>query len=290
MYIIISRFFICSILLLMVEAFWRITHPVFNYSEKAMNNEDLKFYAYKFNSIMYQDSNFVGIFIVTMFFFLLYIDHKTGKRSFKTLFLLLVLCFLTASRASIVALLVFWVIFRFNLIIRSMRKGQRIYMYLVSINILALAALLVFTLFAKDGSFVSKFYIIEKTFDFYKNASVTNILFGVGFGNTVQYFGIGAHNFIIAFLIESGVVGLLFLSIFWIQILRKSSFEALVVMVPFLINGMSLAGHAVSYLYVMYGLIYIISSRPQNGFVLISKFLRQRRISKNLSVKSVSNF
>jgi hypothetical protein len=170
-----------------------------------------------------------------------------------------------------------------------MKKTTRVYMYLLCANVVILAVLIIMALFAKDPSFLTKFLIIEKTFDFYRNADLRHILFGVGFGNTVNYFNMGAHNFIVTYLVESGICGLLLLCILWIGILRKTRFEAAIVMVPFLINSMSLAGHAISYLYAIFGIIYILANRKPDIQMQLNS-LGINKIFRFVQLKSSNEF
>lgn len=98
-----------SIPLLVFEAYYRITHPKFEMANGLdyRDKEDLLFYAYKFNSIMYQDSNFVGIFLVALFFFALYLYKEHLLKLRLEMFILFPLIILTLSRAAIVSTIFF---------------------------------------------------------------------------------------------------------------------------------------------------------------------------------------
>jgi len=249
-----------SIPLLLCEAYYRITHPVFFVDFAAMGREYLAFYYFKINSIMYQDSNFVGLFILSLFFFLLYLKQFTFKKYYISFSLLIILIFATISRASILSLVLFSFLYIFK---------QKIYKYKITILIFSiLFSFLLFPILLKyktiDDSFYSKFEIFYRTFEYILNANFVYLLFGVGFGNAVYVLDIGAHNFFVTYLVESGVIGLILIVIFWSYILYKTKFKAGIVMFPFLFNSMSLTSGAIPYLYAMFAVILALESRRNN--------------------------
>lgn len=246
-----------SIPLLIYEAYYRITNPVFFVDFAEKGQENLAFYYFKINSIMYQDSNFVGLFIVSLFFFLFYLKKNTNKKYFILITLLIILIFTTISRASILALVLFVILYPFR---------QKIYKYRIFIFIFSIIS--TFTLFpflleyrTIDDSFSTKFGIFDKTIEYISNANFINLLFGVGFGNAVEVLDIGAHNFFVTYLVESGLIGLLLVIIFWTYLLHKTKYKIGIVMFPFLLNGMSVASGAIPYLYAMFAIILVLESR-----------------------------
>lgn len=170
----------------------------------------------------------------------------------KTLFLLSILNFLTFSRASILTLVLFYVLIGLSTL------GKRIFF---TTCLMFIGFFYIGNYVISDGSFMSKIYIVDQTWSFLKSTSLTNVLFGIGFGNTFQYLGIGAHNFVITYLLESGLIGLTFIFLLWWKILRYTKFRAAVIMVPFLVNGMSLASHAIPYLYCVFAIVYTLEKK-----------------------------
>jgi hypothetical protein len=126
--------------------------------------------------------------------------------------------------------------------------------FIISIILLVIA----FILLGSDSSFQSKFHILNLFLDFIKTSNIIDFLFGIGFGNTVSYLGIGAHNFIVAHFVESGLIGFLLLVTFYTSIIFISKNKILIVLLPFLLTGMSLAGHAIPYLYTIFVLIILL--------------------------------
>jgi hypothetical protein len=242
-----------SLPLVVFEAYYRLSNPKFilesgfDYRDK----EDILFYAYKLNSIMYQDSNFVGIFLVALFFFAFYLWKEHLIKLKIEMILLFFLIILTISRAAIVST-IFFLLF-FYLWYKS-SKFTKLMVFIISIILLVIA----FILLGSDSSFQSKFHILNLFLDFIKTSNIIDFLFGIGFGNTVSYLGIGAHNFIVAHFVESGLIGFLLLVTFYTSIIFISKNKILIVLLPFLLTGMSLAGHAIPYLYTIFVLIILL--------------------------------
>lgn len=248
-----------SLPLLIIESIYRIINPPVEKIDLLVNagREDIMFYIYKFNSIMYQDSNFVGLFILSLFFFLLYLKQYTCKKYYLSFFILTILLFATISRASIFSIVVFSFLYVFRQIIYENRK----LIFFVSLILAFILFPILFEYRMIDDSFSTKFEIIDKTIEYLSKASLTNLLFGVGFGNAVEVLDMGAHNFFVIYLVESGFIGLILIVILWTYILLKTKYKAGIVMFPFLLNGLSLATGAIPYLYVMFALILVLESR-----------------------------
>lgn len=248
-----------SIPLLIIEAGYRLTHPQTVISDTLVDRgaDDLVFYAYKFNSIMYQDSNFVAMFILTIFFFWVYLNNYLEKKSYIISFILISLLLSTISRAVILTLPLFLIFYKYR---RYFYKYRMILIFL-GLPLLPIAYYRLSKLSAIDGSFSSKFYILEKTVHYFASTTWTNRLFGVGFGNSLKAIGIGAHNFFITNLVEGGLIGLILVIIFWSYLVLKSKYKVGVVMFPFLFAGLSFASLAIPYLYVIFALILELERR-----------------------------
>lgn len=107
----------------------------------------------------------------------------------------------------------------------------------------------VLTRFANDISFMSKFRIISYALDYISSASIGNILFGLGIGNAVDAIGIGAHNLLVTYFIESGLIGLMLFLILVTIIIYYLRLGACVVVMPFIIASMSLGTTAIPYFF-----------------------------------------
>ncbi len=238
-----------SIVLLLVELGWRFTHPAL---------EQPSFYKFKFNSIMYLDSNFVAVFAMCLFFLALYLHENHNVELKKEMIALLILIVLTFSRASILVVAACTILFTK----RIPRKWKQM---IVVVGCVAAAVLL--RIMLNDDSNQMRFYIVQVAIDFYANQStLAQKLFGIGFGQTQNYIGYGPHLLFITYLLEAGLVGLILLIGYWFVLLKRSRYKAGYVMIPFLIVGFSMAPHFIPYQYCAYAVIMVLESKVEcNG-------------------------
>jgi len=248
-----------SIPLLIFEAYHRLMNPVFFVDFKALGREDLEFYYYKINSIMYEDSNFVGLYILALFCFSYFLAEQKSKSYRGEKIILIILCLLTLSRASIATILLTPVLYSLRHHIYKLRYTIMIMAPIVIVGIFALLN----NYASLDDSFSSKFEIINLAYSQLKSAPYREILFGIGIGNSVNVIGIGPHNIIVLVLLETGAVGLILFTATWLSILIRTDYKASIVIFPIMTNGMSLAGHFIPYVYAMLAVFIVFSDRPK---------------------------
>lgn len=256
------KFIYFSLPLLIFEVFYRYANPIGAEVFIKDNREDIIFYIYKYNSIMYLDSNFVGLFTISLFFFLLYLNTLDKRKS--NLFIVLILALLTVltlSRASIISLFLFSTIFPF----RKFIYKNRYIIYIAIMVLISLLAPFLLEFRSIDDSFSSKFTIFEKALSYMREAPIINLFFGVGFGNAVEVLNIGAHNFIVTYLVESGFIGLFLIALLWVIILLKTKLKAGIIMFPFLFNGLSLSTGSIPYLYAIFAIMLVIETRKNKN-------------------------
>ena len=273
-------FILFTILLLTVEAVWRLSHPVdliqiaqnrakfreteqlFLQSEKGAsglilngNGETEKnlFYAFKFSSIMFQDSNFVGTYGLIAFFFYLFLWREKLVVSSIPLYFLALLILLTLSRSAIITIPLTL------LLINVTKKNSSIIYKVLFLLMLLIGSIFLFQKVATDESFLSKFRIFELASRHLNRVSLIDLINGVGFGNTVNYLGIGAHNLFLSHLIESGIIGLTLFLIVNMMFINGSDRKSLYLTIPLFISGMSLSGHALTFYYTCLAIIYLLS-------------------------------
>jgi wzy len=277
-----SKYFIWfTILLLVVEAAWRLTHPIFvieGTDKDYRNMEGMLFYAFKFSSIMFKDSNFVGTYGLVAFFYYYYLRKKKYVKSMMPLIILFILISLTLSRSAIITVLLTIVILYFLSIKIKLHHIILGIVLIISVVFIALPQI------ETDGSFLSKFDILELTWRHLQECSFGQFLFGVGFGNTVEHIGIGAHNLLVTHLIESGIIGLLFFLIVNFSLINKTKRYSLYLTIPLFISGMSLAGHAISYYYACLALIYVIE-RNERKDISTNTDLQCREVCRKSTAK-----
>ncbi|QXM06681.1 hypothetical protein [Crassaminicella indica] len=257
-----NRFINWSLMLLIIECFYRLSNPNSSYisAVKAQGNSQYIFYAYKFNSIMYNDSNFVAIFILCVFFFTLYLNKYHNVKYRFQLASLFILCILTLGRASITSLVFCLLLFQ---IIDKMKK-YRINYLIVSMFIIMViigGIVLGYFSFSQDSSFISKFQILYLAFKNVNSWGVKDLLLGVGFNNAPKILNISAHNFLLVYFFESGVIGLSLILFLIYVITIKTNYRGLYIILPFLISGMSFAPYAIPYFYAILGAIYVLENR-----------------------------
>jgi hypothetical protein len=207
------------------------------------------FYAYKLNSLMYPDSNFVGLFIVVLFFLACYVsqyDQDSWALKESALF---ILALLTLSRGTIATILIVYVLWRL--------RRCRVF-YIVVVAMVAMGVYAAIQIATLDQSFAVRFLVAQLYLEHLTTADWNLVLFGVGFGRTADYIGIGGHNVFVTLLMESGVVGLFLMLGFWGYLVKFSRYAALIVLTPFLINSQTLMSHAAPYLYVSIAIVALL--------------------------------
>lgn len=256
-----------SILLLSAEAIWRLTHPQWVLDNGVLiTEEDISIYPFKVSSFMFQDSNFVGTYSATMFFFCNYLKDVSRRRIrfYKVMFG--VLSVLTMSRAAILGILLVVLIRYF------FKKMKTNFLFIIGIGLpfFILFLIYLFQVVANDDSFLSKFFILEQALAYWKSADWNHCLFGVGFANAKYYLGIGSHNLLVTYLVDAGIIGLLLMVGFQIYYLIQTKGQGWDVILVFFIIGMSLAGHGVPFYYAQLATIMLCSLKSCNNESKIS--------------------
>ncbi len=245
-----KRMMIFSVALLCIESLYRIMNPV------SFNNPTEEFYSYKINSIMYQDSNFVGVFIVYLYFLALYLDNKYNDNNKIIRIFLTILCILTFSRSAIITLL--------GLTLFIDKRINRILKIFIILFFSFFVGYLIYKYIINDASFISKLYILKNGFNlFFNNFKFGQQLFGIGLGNTKYYLGIGSHNYIITYLLETGTIGLILQLLLLFNLIKTTNKKVLYVLVPFFIMGFSCVPHFIPYIYCGCSIIYSMEKQEQ---------------------------
>lgn len=252
----IARAFVTiSLCVATVEAVWRLAHPDIGFLEDASQHrediEDIAFYAYKFNSLMYLDSNFVGLQLALLFAFLLGLSAE-GVRAprfyFAWTFLLTVLTLSRASVGTVIVLASVSVFLRYR---RAVLVQIAVLVGVVILGVLAAKAI------GEDASFLSKFEILHRFADFEKRASWSDIMFGVGAGKAVGVLNIGAHNIVVTYVVELGVVVSIIVLSYWLLMAFAVQSSGYLV-IAWLINGFSLTSLVIPYMYASGALLMLL--------------------------------
>ena len=94
---------------------------------------------------------------------------------------------------------------------------------------------------------------------------------GIGFGNTVHYLGIAAHNIFLTYLIESGIVGFVLFLITNLMFIKGSNRKSLYLTIPLFISGMSLSGHVLTFYYACMVILYFLSRNPSDEHLKVEE-------------------
>lgn len=243
-----------SLPLLFFEAYYRITNPIYNAGNNIdYRDTDTPFYAYKLNSILNQDSNYVSVLILILLLYCIFLSkfYKNGLTLFKIIFSILLI--ITISRAAILVL----ILTVFYLSVRHLLKFRIIKIILLLIVILLIYNFVQFAI--NDLSTQIKIASIFKSYSQVIEANAITKLIGVGIGNSAAILGgVSAHNIIEALILEQGLLGFMLFIFVQIKIDQLSNGTTRIIMIPFLFLSMSFFVYAITYYYAILALTCLI--------------------------------
>lgn len=219
-----------NMLLLIVELFYRIMLSI------KYNGITFQYYSYKFESLIYPDSNFVGLHILSLYFFIkIYAKHYNLKYEKLYYILSIALLIFAFSRTA-------YLIFIFYLIIKIISKYKKsIFRFFITIIFLSIIIIVSFDVISDildDGSFKTKLYIFNEFMNiFFLNISIFTILFGVGAGNLVDIIGRESHN-LFGLIFEMGFIWLIVYIYTLYILIGKISKNAFLFLLPIIISGL----------------------------------------------------
>lgn len=214
--------------LYVAEAIYRILNPIVKTSMLEKQDESLMFYQYKYNSIMFVDSNFVAFSLISLLFI---VDSFFHKEKIKKFFIvaICVLIALTFSRAAYISLVAY-------LFIKHATRSQKIYLFIL----MAILASFVLPLILSDGSYLSKLDIIDSFLIYFEQADVIMLLFGAGIGRAIDFLHIGAHNIFVLLNVEFGFIAFLWYCAFVSFNIYKSKYKTVPYWIAINLCGFSL--------------------------------------------------
>lgn len=256
----LSRKFIrLSILILIVECIYRFLHPNLSMQSKLIesNGEGSMhlFYVFKTNSLMFLDSNFVGLLIICVFFYCYYLFYYKKLNYFFEMLCLFILNILTLSRASILTMIL--VLLGIKLYQLSNNKPiVRLFLYFFIFMCVFSIPFILFLIGNLDVSFLERLTVITDSFEVFSD-NIFLFLLGDGCNSAVKYVGRGAHVFIFTMIYGGGAISLLLFLFQCICFYFDTNKRAILIILPFFICGLSL-GDLMSFFYVPIALIYSI--------------------------------
>lgn len=204
-------------------------------------------YRYKFGGLMYSESNATGIHILIWLFFTLWWARGLWRRGLlsggrdRACYIGMALCWLvllglTLSRAC-------WIAAFVGLLYFCMPVKSHKYIW-SSLGVCLLVCAVGFVAFIYplvryDASFISKFQIWYAFLDYWRQASWPEMLFGIGLTRSTMEMGVYAHNYVLVFLVETGVIGCLLMLGLFGRMLFDSRGDGFYLLLPFAIATMS---------------------------------------------------
>lgn len=244
--------------LLFFDGAWRIAHPDLANVDK-LESLGVGFQIYKSNSLMYADSNFVGVQCVMFVSAFLYMFKDSTLVGLKKVFFYFIFAafaaatFLTFSRSAYLGVALTFLMYFFC------RSGKLFVVFMLSSPVFfGVAAYFMVDYFSADVSFGSKFKILHLALDYLDKSTLVDFIFGVGLGNAESVIGMGAHNVFVSLFIEAGVIGLALFLIANVIFLLKLRRYFFVVCFPFLFSSASLGSTAIPYFYTLSAVCILI--------------------------------
>lgn len=230
-----------SIFILILELTYRIINPIY-IEDILLAKKDLFIYPYKRNSIMFVDSNYTAILILTLIS-LFHLNLIKIKKYKYTYVLLIILLLLTFSRSAILVYILVCIIQKLNQSIsfNKYKNFNRMIVFLTCISLLFFIILLFDKQNITDGSFQSKFKLLSLMLEISNKKGIVFFLFGGGIGNSHNLIGMGAHNILVLLYFEYGIIFSIFLiSILLFSIIKEKN-NLYIFWIIFFVNGMSLS-------------------------------------------------
>lgn len=253
---VVAKMTVFTVIVLIWDCINRFTHVLNKFSGV------LAFYNYKFNSIMFVDSNWAGFIGMCLFATLIYLrDSDFFYKKGYILFVFLLVC-LTISRAAIVCCILVLILSKF---MRSKKKIQIAFVF--GIPTLIISIFLVFTKLT-DGSFLTKLEIIDGMLYYFKNFPEL-LLFGNGIGscglneNSFMFNGCWfvIHAYFAQKIVDIGLMGFFLELLFFFLCIICTRGKYLYLLMPFLFCGFSMCPLLLPYYYIETALVFCIENK-----------------------------
>lgn len=217
----------------------------------------INFYNYK-HGWFYFDSNFTGLVIALFLMFAVFLkkNKKYYLSQFK-FFVLFLLLLSTFSRASIFSFIVSYLVLkyagRYMVGFASILLILFIYIFYNMVNRYISGESFV----EIDGSFNSKFYLINLAIENYDKLDLTSKLFGIGLANFSYYADIFAHNMLVTLVYEFGIIGTSLFLLFLYGMYIRIGKDVLYLYIPLLIGGFSLFSAYMPFFFILLACMYV---------------------------------
>lgn len=224
---------------------------VFRFSYPSEFSSDI--YRFKENSFIFEDSNFVGFFLL---FFAIFRDHVRGSFSFRFDFLVFLLLFLTFSRASLFVYCLYVIVRRISL--NGFLLGGLL------LSAVAAGLFLFYDNFFSEIVFAGTFKFNNASLilsGFFQNLTLISFFFGHGLGWSSSISGYSAHAYFVEVLVEQGIMAIVFWFSALILSFRNSRGSAAIFVFMFIIISFSFSPIVAPYLFFFLGVLFTTTDR-----------------------------
>ncbi len=233
---VIQTMVVFNLIILGLDSLYRIlnpTHPDINKIDIYSDSQDKWFYLYKFNSLMFSDSNDTALVLIVLLFTLMSLPDKYFYfNKVKFYFFISGLLFFTFSRAAYLVTILGILKHKFD----SFSPGTKLIIRILAFLSIIISASFIYTVLLSDDSFAVRLDIISLVFDFQNNANLSTLLIGIGPGQSESALGIYTHIFYLTYIIELGILGLVMVLVFFFSYMHKYGST---ILFPVLIVGLS---------------------------------------------------
>ena len=250
---IIKYLYIFSVIIFLVDFVYRVTHSVNKFSGV------LAFYNFKYNDLMFLDSNWPGFMAMLLFSLMLYLKDNGYCTQKKVIFLSFLLVCQTISRAAIVCCILVLIFSKFL----KLNKGTKILLLFFCIPILLIMIIVLISKLT-DLSFLSKLELIKGMLYYLTHFDLGNLLWGnypdaCHDNELFMHTWIGGHLYMTRY-IDFGFYAFFFEAFFLVLLCFYTHYKALYVIIPFIIAGLSFAPWNLPYMYVFLALIFVLEN------------------------------
>lgn len=236
-----------NILLMVADLMYRVYNVQSGKVQAVISNQIYQFYLYKETGLLHMDANGSGFIISAILSVLVYLKSVYSDKLYKVMYIIFfIMLILTFSRASIVGhiclLLVIHLFVRRNVYIKILIGVIAIFSTIPLITLLLNSI--------DDWSFFTKLVIFSETIEYVKKANITQLLLGNGNGGSEKFLTFGAHNFISAYLIDTGLISLILHIFTCILVGIEMKSKWYILLVPYFLISLSYTPLVVPYIFI----------------------------------------
>lgn len=217
-------YFKFTVVILFLDTCYRLLNPGAPTPEHEMilmKNDGISFYLYKFNTLMFADSNTTGLISLIALVSYLSIKGLTPRAGLCRFWIysMLLILLLSLSRAAIFTYFLTLVVHYYN------KLNVKIKVFATPVFVFVIVALILFIyLYIEDGSLNSKFYLLNHFYSKFFSLNAKEIIFGVGFDSYEEFMGMSSHLLFLTVFLSMGLIGFALYVLFFIHYSVKYSF------------------------------------------------------------------